>query len=746
MVAVCLALFKSQTAVNLVTAVVAFAVGIVIRFFMTPYVVGHLGVEAYGFVGLSANILGLTSLLTVALNSLAGRFIAIEYQSGNNESARSYYSSLFVSNIALGVVIGIVCFVLCLFLDSIVHIPGALVLEVKILFSILSANTVLALISGVWGVGMFVRNRIEVSNGISIGGNIVNAFTLLALFYLGTAHIWYVGVAILSMGVFVALGNFGTIRHMTPDIRLDLRLFDWSRVVALVKSGSWNLVSKLGELLGQGLDLLVANLFVGAAMTGVLAITKNIPFVLLGLFSAIAGAFGPMLVRRYAEGSHSQFMAVLNRAISVSGIVAAPIFACLFAFGFDFYRLWMPGQDAAMLQTLTVLGALNMTLAMPLEVLWTAFVAVNRLKWPTLFMLGNNILVFATMVAGCFFLERVEHRLMVIAGARSMWGIVRSLTFLPIYGAAAVCVPRDAFYAPMLKNFIVFALSIAAGLILRNWMNVSSWTLLGVGCLLVSLFSFAVGAVFWLWRKVRRHLPILRGDKPMIHFVYRMDMMNAGDKASCPRRYFHWPLHAMEHDIDDMDLRWFRASDVVVLGGGGLFDCSEKWNHNINCILEKCDRVVSWGTGFNSHGGELPKEMIKFNRFSILTIRDRGYPLGYEWLPCVSCMEIDDSHVGRKGAGVGVVSHRDHLIGGSGGDVILNSEASTRILTFILKHANIVTNSYHAAYWAGLLRRNIVLKGAEYSEKFKWLVPIELEVAKNKNRAFYRRVIDLMSS
>jgi len=718
--------------------------GVLIRFFMTPYIVRHLGVEAYGFVGLSSNILGLSSLLTVALNSLAGRFIAIEYQAGNHECAKSYYSSLFLSNFILGAVIGGLCAIICWNLDCVVHIPEHLVREVKILFAILSANTVLALLSNVWYVGAFICNRVDVSNGISMCGNVVHAMALFALFGLGAAHIWYVGVAVLLMGVFVAGANLITMRRMTPNITLNLRMFDWSRVRVLIKSGSWNLISRLSELLGQGVDLVIANLFIGAAMTGVLAITKNVPFLLLGMFSSVAAAFGPMLVRRYAEGSNSQFTAVLDRSISVLGMLTAPVFACLFVFGADFYRLWMPGQDAYMLQMLTILGTANMVLAMPLEALWMVFTTVNKLKWPTLFMLGNSVLVFATMVAGCVFFERVEYRLMTIAGARSTWGILRSLTFLPIYGAIAVNVPRTTFYLPILKSGAVFAISLAVGFAVKNSIGALSWGSLLFGSLLVSLVSLAVGMMFWSWRKVRRHLPILRGDKPMIHFVYRMDMMNAGDMASCPMQYFHWPLHAMEHDINDMDLRWFRASDVIILGGGGLFDCNEKWNHAINLILERCNKVVSWGVGFNSHGGEVPKEMINFDRFSILTIRDKGHPSGFEWLPCVSCMAIDDSCIGMKGAGVGVVSHRDHLIRGEAGDFVLNSESSAKIMTFIIKHRDILTNSYHAAYWAGLLGRNVVLRCAAYSDKFRWLVPIGLAEAKDMNRLFYRRVIDLM--
>ena len=231
----------------------------------------------------------------------------------------------------------------------------------------------------------------------------------------------------------------------------------------------------------------------------------------------------------------------------------------------------------------------------------------------------------------------------------------------------------------------------------------------------------------------------------MLHFVYRRDMMNAGDQASCPMRYFHWPMPIREHDIDDLDFRWFRESDVAIIGGGGLFDCSEKWNRVINGILDRCGKVIAWGVGFNSQSAEKPKERIDFARFSILTTRDKGHPSRYEWLPCVSCMAIDDSFVDSTGSGVGTVSHRDHIIK-KDGDFILNSESPSRILGFILKHDEVVTNSYHAAYWAGLLGRKVVLKDTGYSDKFQWLAPIDLCTAKDMNRALYRQVINCITT
>ena len=94
-------LLRSRTAINIGAAILSFGMGLLIRFIATPYIVSRLGAESYGFVGVSANILGVVSLLTVAVNSLSNRFIAVEYQSGRIGEAKSYYSSLIFANIVL---------------------------------------------------------------------------------------------------------------------------------------------------------------------------------------------------------------------------------------------------------------------------------------------------------------------------------------------------------------------------------------------------------------------------------------------------------------------------------------------------------------------------------------------------------------------------------------------------------------------------------------------------------------------
>ena len=59
---------RKQTILNMVSSFISQLLSLGISFFLTPYIVSKLGAAAYGFFGLSNNIIGYTALLTVALN------------------------------------------------------------------------------------------------------------------------------------------------------------------------------------------------------------------------------------------------------------------------------------------------------------------------------------------------------------------------------------------------------------------------------------------------------------------------------------------------------------------------------------------------------------------------------------------------------------------------------------------------------------------------------------------------------
>ncbi|MFG5857006.1 hypothetical protein LDB17_02205 [Dysgonomonas sp. Shenzhen-Wh21] len=79
---------KKRLGINLVAQLFAFIVGFIINFFLAPFVIAKLGAEAYGFIGLANNFVSYTTLITIALNSMAARFITVSFHRGDTELAK----------------------------------------------------------------------------------------------------------------------------------------------------------------------------------------------------------------------------------------------------------------------------------------------------------------------------------------------------------------------------------------------------------------------------------------------------------------------------------------------------------------------------------------------------------------------------------------------------------------------------------------------------------------------------------
>lgn len=164
---------KKQTLLNMVTTIISNFLSLGVSFFLTPYIVSKLGAAAYGFLGLSNNIIGYTALFTVALNSMASRFVSLHYHKNNYYEANRYLTSTFFANCWLAFFIVIVLGIMTVFLEDIINIPPDLISDIKFLFTLLFVNSAIGLCTGILGFATFVKNRIDLNNLTGMFTNIL---------------------------------------------------------------------------------------------------------------------------------------------------------------------------------------------------------------------------------------------------------------------------------------------------------------------------------------------------------------------------------------------------------------------------------------------------------------------------------------------------------------------------------------------------------------------------------------------
>ena len=92
---------KNHLVLNMSANIITFVINTAISFFLSPFIVRNVGVDAYGFIGLANNFISYATLITVAINSLSGRFVTVKIYENDMESANKYFSSVFIANTIL---------------------------------------------------------------------------------------------------------------------------------------------------------------------------------------------------------------------------------------------------------------------------------------------------------------------------------------------------------------------------------------------------------------------------------------------------------------------------------------------------------------------------------------------------------------------------------------------------------------------------------------------------------------------
>lgn len=497
---------KKQIGINMIAQIITFVINIGISFFLTPYIVENIGAEANGFVSLANNFVQYAQLLTIALNSMAGRFITIKIYEKNKDETLKYFSSVFFANLFLSVFLTIIFSIIIIFLESFIQISQNLIIDVKILWTAIFLNFIISIFTSLFNISTFVKNRLDLNSINSSKSNIIRAVFLIVIFGLGLKNIYWVGVASLVSGTYLLIKNIFLKRKLTPELKIDKKYFDIKVIIELLKAGIWNTISSLGSILSTGLDLLITNLFVNPIAMGILSVSKTIPTCILSLFSSIGSVFGPEITKNYAEKNFDEIKKLLISAIKLLGICSSIPMAILIIFGSDVYSLWTPSQDAQLLQRLSLVSCASLIFALPLEPMYSVFTATNKVKVPSLVLLGFSIINIICVFIGVNITDNEMIKLYIIAGVSTATGIVRVNTFLPLYGAKCLNLKWYTFYPTILKNTVSVIIVSFIASIIRGIYTPNTWISLIVECMILGCLGVAINFILMYTKDERASL------------------------------------------------------------------------------------------------------------------------------------------------------------------------------------------------------------------------------------------------
>lgn len=463
---------KFATAFNVASAIITLGVQMAVSFFLSGFLVATLGEEANGFTQLANNFVSYASLVTLAFNSMGQRFISTAYHKGELDKAGSYYSTLFVCDIVLCVVFLPVAALVVGNLGSIVEMGNANLPDVQMLFAFVFANFGANLFVSLLCSAMFVTNKVYFQNAVNLARNVLNACVLLFLYGMLEPRVHYVSLVSLSLTI-VSIPVCAAIKsRLLPEVRFSFWAFSAAAVRSLTSSGIWNTVNQCGNMLMTGLDLLLANWFVGAGPMGVLSVAKTMPNAIITLASTLNSNLEPELVIAYAKGGAEGIIGKLRFDIRLSNLIVSVPIAVFCALSVPFYELWMPSLDATELSALSFLTIMTFIPWAGLQVLYNVFTATNRLKVNSVAFVAGSIVNVVVVLA---LLSLTDLGVYAIAGTSSSISIIRNLVVTAPYVAGLLGIRKRVLYREVGVSVACCALVAAASWAIGTFVGTGRW-------------------------------------------------------------------------------------------------------------------------------------------------------------------------------------------------------------------------------------------------------------------------------
>lgn len=481
---------NKQLIINLVATIISMIINYGISFFFTPYLIRETGGEAYGFVSLANNMVNYATIVTIALNSVAGRFITIRMHQNNKEVANQYFNSVIGANIFFSGIIIIVFIPVIYNLQNILEIPREIVNDVKALFLFIVFNFIISIISNVFSVATFITNKLYLSslgNGIS---SLIRVCLLVTLFSIFPANVMYIGIVSCICTLFVAVYNKVLTAKLKTGLVIDRKYMKLGKVKELLSSGIWNSVTKLSQILSDGLDLLISNVWVGAYTMGQLSISYTIPTIISSLLSSVASLFNPQQTYYYAKGDIKGVVAELKLNMKMSGFCVSIIFSVFIVFGHEFFELWAPTQNVDMIYHLSLLAIVSVLVSGVTSSLNSIFLLTDRLKVNSLVWLLVSVVdvVIVLILVVCTGLG-----VYAVAGVSKIVGLIVNLTYTPIYSCVCLEISKKTFY-PLIGRYMIctFVLLVMCKIFFLIMPDISDWT----GLILEIAFCGGIGVIF----------------------------------------------------------------------------------------------------------------------------------------------------------------------------------------------------------------------------------------------------------
>jgi len=334
-----------RIAQNVLSNWFALAVTTLTGFFLSPFVVHHLGNLAYGVWVIVMSLVAYMNLLDLGLRGAITRFVSKGSAQENHEESSQAVSGALWIRLWISLAVIVTGLVLALGLQHIFVIPPALQQAARIAVLVTAFSVAVNLWCGVFSGVLVALHRYDLTSSISILQTC--ARTVGIVYLLRSGH----GILALAMWDFcTSLAAQGATillcRRIYPQLKISLGRPDRATLAKLWNYSLYAFLINLALQVTYYTDNLVVGAFLSPSAVTLYAIGGLVIGYSRQIVSSMTTTFTPLASTFEAQGNFDKLRRLAIHGTRAALIVSLPIQAALFFRGHTFIRLWMGEQYA----------------------------------------------------------------------------------------------------------------------------------------------------------------------------------------------------------------------------------------------------------------------------------------------------------------------------------------------------------------------------------------------------------------
>lgn len=439
---------ESRVITNALLSYGSRAIAGVVGILMVPYLIGQLGEERYGTIGLATSLLTLVLLVELGIRPAASRQFSRFLYSGESRRANELASTSLAIYAGLALLVVVVMSGAARPFLAAMQLPAELVPETRWVLVAIAVALGVSLLQAPFEAALASQLRYDVTQYCQALGAVFRAAFIVALFStLEPALIVWAAAALVWALISLAVHGAQAHRHC-PSLELRRRLVSRRGVRDLAGIGAYAAVIRAAQWGVEHSGPLIISAWLGPQ--AVASYTPAIVLVLSlqPLSQAFLGQLTPVVTRAHTEGDPERIRRVLTRSTRYSLLIGGGSVVWVGVVASSLVPVWLGESFAITAWVLVAWCALSL-LQSGVGASFAVFLGTGRLRAVAWI---NVVLAAAGVGGGIWLVTRTELGVLAPAVAMLAAQTLRSVAWFVlatrISGQARLPYLRDAFAGP----------------------------------------------------------------------------------------------------------------------------------------------------------------------------------------------------------------------------------------------------------------------------------------------------------